>query len=261
MTVKMSNTVVVVIDSIVGLCLVSNGWIPKLDPSLVVSFRSTRLDSPLSLLVFVLFLFKLLYSDFNNGHIMGWSLENETYCEYQANYGGAYKAPEEFIEEMYSNEGVDTWALGHGIFGLLTGLFPYYRTFSHSTIRRMVMDGLKPFVDDRYRTRSMVEGRLVEIMEQCWEFYAADRPSVFDVVEHITETKRLFAEEQQEQEQENGNDTNNNAESVTRRQRKEDGTPGAVLARKETSAEILARLTSGARPTTQKGNTFKVPGL
>lgn len=127
---------------------------------------------------------------------MEWSLENETYCDYWSNYGGSYKAPEEFIEESYSNEGVDTWALGHGIFGLLTGLFPYYRTFSHSTIRKMVMEGRKPFVDDRYRTRSLVEGRLVEIMEQCWEFYAADRPSVFEVVEHIHETKRLFEEEE-----------------------------------------------------------------
>jgi serine/threonine protein kinase len=118
---------------------------------------------------------------------MEWSLENEAYCDYQANYGGEYKAPEEFIEDAYSNEGVDTWALGHGIFGLLTGLFPYYRTFSHTTIRKMVAEGRKPFVDDRYRTRSMVEGRLVEIMEQCWEF-----------VLHIRLTKRLFEEESAE---------------------------------------------------------------
>jgi serine/threonine protein kinase len=141
-------------------------------------------------------LYLFVYSDFNNGHIMEWSLENETYCDYWSNYGGAYKAPEEFIEDSYSNEGVDTWALGHGIFGLLTGLFPYYRTFSHSTIRKMVAEGRKPYVDDRYRTRSVAEGRLVEIMEQCWEFYAADRPSTYEVVVHIRETKRLFEEEQ-----------------------------------------------------------------
>jgi hypothetical protein len=211
-------------------------------PSLAVSFVSTRLT---------ILLVCFNCSDFNNGIIPGWSLENETYCDYWANYGGAYKAPEEFIESMYSNEGVDTWALGHGIFGLLTGLFPYYRTFSHSTIRKMVMDGYKPFVDERYRTRSMVEGRLVEIMEQLWEFYAADRPTVFEAVEHITETKRLFAEEQEE-----GNDT-----TITRRQMKDDGTPGAVLPIKETSAELLERFTSGAKQTTKKGYTFKLPGL
>ena len=138
----------------------------------------------------------LRFSDFNNAIISEWSLENETYCEFYANYGGSYKAPEEFIEESYSNEGVDTWALGHGIFGLLTGLFPYYRTLSHTAIRKMVVEGRKPFVDDRYRTRSMVEGRLVEIMEQCWEFYAADRPSMYEAVLHIRLTKRLFEEEE-----------------------------------------------------------------
>jgi hypothetical protein len=51
-------------------------------------------------------------------------------------------------------------------------------------------------VDDRDRTRSTVEGRLVEIMEQCWEFYSADRPAMYEAVLHIRETKRLFEEEE-----------------------------------------------------------------
>jgi hypothetical protein len=197
-------------------------------------------------------------SDFNNGHIMLWSLEDETYCAYQASYGGSYKAPEEFIEEMYSNEGVDTWALGHGIYGLLTGLFPYYRTFSHTAIRKMVADGRKPFVDDRYRTRSMAEGRLVEIMEQCWEFLAADRPPIYEAVLHIRETKRLFEEEEgaelnpeqfkpklQKKLAEPGIVDHNKA-SITYahgkskiREKKELGTPGAHT---ETKEEILKRI-------------------
>jgi hypothetical protein len=214
---------------------------------------------------------------------MGWSMENETYCDFWSSYGGAYKAPEEFIDRMFSNEGVDTWALGHGIFGLLTGLFPFYRTVSHSTIRKMVAEGHKPFVDPRYRTRSMVEGRLVEIMEQCWEFYSSDRPTTFAAVEHIAETKRLYAEEQG-QEQAGHRNLNTDAEmdrlqnlaetrmvdqhqakttaaaaygTLIASATKEDGTH----AEKETSAEILKRLTSDYIKKTHERNTIQIPGL
>jgi serine/threonine protein kinase len=137
-------------------------------------------------------------NDFNNGHFLEWSYENETYCDYRMHFeGGAYKAPEELDEdyEKGSNKGTDVWALGHGIYGLLTGLEPYYRTFSHSAIREMVREGRKPFVDKRYRSRSLIEARLVEIMEPCWEYEAADRPSVFAIVKHLRETKRLYSEE------------------------------------------------------------------
>jgi serine/threonine protein kinase len=183
---------------------------------------------------------------------MEWSFENEAYCDFWSNYGGSYKAPEEFIEESYSNEGVDTWALGHGIFGLLTGLFPYYRTFSHTAIRKLVSEGHKPFVDERYRTRSMVEGRLVEIMEQCWEFYAADRPSIYEAVLHIRETKRVLKEE----EAETGIVDHNKARIKTYgkskvRKTKEQGS----FIHAETGEEILKRITA------LRGKTIKMPGL
>jgi hypothetical protein len=32
-------------------------------------------------------------------------------------------------------------------------------------------------------------------MEPCWEFDAADRPSIFEIVKHLRETKRLYSEE------------------------------------------------------------------
>jgi serine/threonine protein kinase len=134
-------------------------------------------------------------NDFNNGQLLEWSHEHEIYCDYWSIFeGGTYKAPEEY-KGSYNNEGTDVWAMGHGIYGLLTGLKPYYRTFSHSKIREMVREGRKPFVDDRYRSRSLIEARLVEVMEPCWEFDAADRPSIFEIVKHLRETKRLYSEE------------------------------------------------------------------
>jgi hypothetical protein len=137
-------------------------------------------------------------NDFNNGHLLEWSYEQETYCTYRSKFsGGTHKAPEQLSEDRHqeSSRATDVWAMGHGIYALLTGLEPYYRTFSHSTIREMVQEGRKPFVDERYRSRSLIEARLVEIMEPCWEFEAPKRPSIFEIVKHLRETKRLHSEE------------------------------------------------------------------
>jgi serine/threonine protein kinase len=137
-------------------------------------------------------------NDFNNGHLLQWSYEQETYCDYRVCFeSGTYKAPEELDEDCNkgSSRGTDVWAMGHGIYGLLTGLLPYYGTFNHSTIRQMVREGRKPFIDERCRSRSFIESRLVEVIEPCWEFEAPNRPSIFDIVKYLRETKRLEFEE------------------------------------------------------------------
>jgi hypothetical protein len=137
-------------------------------------------------------------NDFNKAHLLFWSYEQETYCDYLSYFeGGTYRAPEELNKDRNksSNRGTDVWALGHGIYGLLTGLRPYYGSSSHSTIREMVREGQKPFIDERYRSRSFIEARLVQVMEPCWEFETPNRPSIFDIVKYLRETKRLYSEE------------------------------------------------------------------
>jgi hypothetical protein len=132
----------------------------------------------------------LKLNDFNNGNFLEFNPHTMEYCKYWTEYGGAYKSPEEFRGD-YCDEGVDVWALGHGIFGLLTGLYPYYRTKSHAKIRQMVMDGKKPYIDPRYRTRGYMESRMVQIMERCWEYESEHRVSVFEVAHFLRETIRL----------------------------------------------------------------------
>jgi hypothetical protein len=52
-------------------------------------------------------------------------------------------------------------------------------------IERNLMQGKRPFVDPRYRTRSYIEGRMVQIMEKCWEYKSENRVSAFEVVEFL----------------------------------------------------------------------------
>ena len=54
------------------------------------------------------------------------------------------------------------------------------------------MDGETAFIDERYRTRSYIEGRMVEIIERCWDYKPEERATIFEVVEYLRETKETF---------------------------------------------------------------------
>jgi hypothetical protein len=52
-----------------------------------------------------------------------------------------------------------------------------------------VIAGKIPYIDPRYRARSYLEGKLVEIMEQCWEYKRRKRLNIFEVVEFLRHVK------------------------------------------------------------------------
>lgn len=84
--------------------------------------------------------------------------------------------------------------MGANMFTLLTGLFPYYEIWDRYEIEKIIADGNKPYLDPRWKTRSYIEGRMVEIMEECWEVVPEDRVSIFEVVAHLRETKAVAEE-------------------------------------------------------------------
>jgi serine/threonine protein kinase len=126
--------------------------------------------------------------------VLQWSAKNQTYCDFWTWYDGTYKAPEELFGDFVGTP-ADVWAMGNNIYILLTGLYPYYDTMSVSKIEEMVQAGETPYVDDRYRNRSTIEGRLVEIMEPCWAFDPQDRVDIFEIVAHLRETQQLYQRE------------------------------------------------------------------
>jgi hypothetical protein len=130
-------------------------------------------------------------NDFNNAQIMLWSKSKHEYCKYWTGYYGTYKSPEE-LRGDYCDESVDTHSLGNGIFGLLTGLFPFYEYRNRTIVNEMIQKGIFTTIDPRYRTRSFIESRLVIIMEQTWAAQSHDRPTIFEVLEYLRETKRLY---------------------------------------------------------------------
>jgi len=127
----------------------------------------------------------LKLNDFNNGVIMDYSPEYNTYCKPFRDFGGFYRSPEEFVPTNIGEQ-ADTYSMGNNIYCLLTGLWPFYdETPYHSSeeIRGMIVDGKRPYVDKRWNERSYAESRLVDIMKQSWEPLPHNRISIFRMVE------------------------------------------------------------------------------
>jgi len=93
-------------------------------------------------------------------------------------------------EEIYGDdvdESADVNSLGKLMYMLLTGRKPYYHLGSEEKAHEAINAGEFPYVDQRYRTRSVIEGRLVQIMEKMWARNPSERPSIFSVVRDLRE--------------------------------------------------------------------------
>jgi serine/threonine protein kinase len=134
----------------------------------------------------------LKLNDFNNAYVTQWDRKKKAYCYRYSEFGGIYRAPEEYEGEA-QDETKDTFSLGNNIYTILTGLFPFYdeefNSISHDTTEEEIVDGKRPYVDDRYRNRSYIESMLVKIMEACWAGSRHDRPSMSFVVDFLQNVK------------------------------------------------------------------------
>jgi len=139
---------------------------------------------------------RIMLNDFDSAVFMAYNVTSHQYCPYRSGPVGGFKTPEEHRVD-YLDESVDMWKIGSLIFTVLTGLKPYYDAESIDAKWAMIDAGELPYLDPRYATRSLIEGRLVEIMKRCHVVNPADRATIFEVVAHLRETKRLHEKEKQ----------------------------------------------------------------
>lgn len=133
----------------------------------------------------------LKLNDFGNGFAMEWNIEKQEYCTFRKTYFSVYRAPEELTGKKGSTEAAEVCAFGKIIYTLLTGLVPYYSYPDKDSAVDAIIEGEMPYIDSRYRTRSFIEGRLVEIMEKIIPHNPKDRADIFTVVEFLRETMEL----------------------------------------------------------------------
>lgn len=69
------------------------------------------------------------------------------------------------------------------MYSLLTGLMVFHNIFNIEEVQYRIRMGETPFIDPRYKKRSVAEAKLAEIIERCYEYDEKDRPSIFEVID------------------------------------------------------------------------------
>lgn len=69
-----------------------------------------------------------------------------------------------------------------------SGLWGFYDIDDDESTQEALIDGKLPYIDPRWKQRSYVERRLVELMEKCWAYNPDDRVDIFYAVEFLRET-------------------------------------------------------------------------
>ena len=137
---------------------------------------------------------KLKLNDFNAAEVSEYDVVNQRYCTFDRCYLNWNRAPEDLTcGEWPADMGIDTYCMGNNIYTLLTGLWSfYYWAQDEQAIIQSVLLGNRTYIDPRYRTRSMVEAKLVELMEKTWVANIHDRISIFGILQRLREIKALY---------------------------------------------------------------------
>lgn len=108
-----------------------------------------------------------------------------THCfNKSCNQTSQWRSPEEFSGKDL-NEKIDVFSLGNNMYGLLTGLWVYYENEDDGVVQKAVISGNHAYIDERYRSRSFAEQKLVEAIEMCWEYEPDKRVDIFTLIEFL----------------------------------------------------------------------------
>jgi hypothetical protein len=137
---------------------------------------------------------KLKLNDFNAAVVPEWDPVKQNYCTFERCYLNWNRAPEDLTCGQWPCDlGIDTYCMGNNIYTLLTGLWSFYWAMDDEpAVIQSVLYGNRTYIDPRYRSRSMVERNLVELMEYTWIANIQQRISIFDVLRGLREIKRLY---------------------------------------------------------------------
>jgi serine/threonine protein kinase len=124
----------------------------------------------------------------DNAIIMQWNAQKQDYCKFRGNFDSVYRSPQENLGEP-TDESADVHVLGSIYYNLLTGLMPFYDKANYTdAVDALVRRKETPFIDATFENGTIVQRALINVMRQCWEYNATDRPSIFSVLELLRDT-------------------------------------------------------------------------
>jgi serine/threonine protein kinase len=96
------------------------------------------------------------------------------------------RSPEE-VEGSPLDEKIDVYSLGNVFYSILTGLL-VNRDYTVSQAHYRIRNGITEEIDvGMFESRSSAELVLVKVIQWCWTYEAAKRPSIFEIVDFLDE--------------------------------------------------------------------------
>lgn len=138
---------------------------------------------------------RMILNDFDVSRPLPWNRRTNEYCLIK-DLGGPI-APE-LPDNLPSDESLDVWHVGTVLYTILTGLMPYYDELEaissiderNEQLKELVLSHRPPHFDKTLFGRTIIESRMLDIIERCLEFDPSKRPSIFDVLEFLKATKQ-----------------------------------------------------------------------
>lgn len=136
---------------------------------------------------------RLKINDFNRAEFPLWDDYRQEYCRYQNGIGrGTWRSPEEY-KNFALTEAIDVWSLGNNLYGLLTGLVPFYETLGEvdedddidKAVVSKIKKGRMPYLDPRYKNHSLPEAILTDVIRACYTYDPEERITIFEAVDRL----------------------------------------------------------------------------
>lgn len=131
---------------------------------------------------------RVKFNDFNRAEIMQFDQQHNQYCKYYNGRGhGDWRSPEEYNDDPL-DEYMDVFSLANNFYSILTGFYPFPHICSDHQAAKQVVAGKRSYLDPRWKQKSFGEGRLSQLIQQCWAESPNDRPSIGEVVVFLRST-------------------------------------------------------------------------
>ena len=97
------------------------------------------------------------------------------------------------MKNTFSDERMDVYTMANNIYVLMTGLWPFYTEDEDETIQKWVLDGKRPYIDDRYRySDNLIEREFVKMMDEMWTHDVQRRPEIYKFVTWLRDVKDAY---------------------------------------------------------------------
>jgi serine/threonine protein kinase len=153
--------------------------------------RETIHKALISLLFEFLNRHSLRKTDFNQAEALRRDDTTGDNCLFHSqHYYGSLRAPEMYREKHLANEKADIWGLGIAFYSLLTGMANFHdECDSKKNISKRVLKGEIPWIDERWKTKSVAEARLVDVIIQCFVYDPKDRIDINRVIQLLKDAQ------------------------------------------------------------------------